>query len=272
MKNYLSFTALLAVLIISISSPSRADQPRPRPSFMPSTPVATKAIAAYTAAELLGAVVTREFPANHPFDSVTDLAALKSVWPGAKDAAQIDVMLQIVLDAQADIDDTEILKAFENTRYVIQEVMDVTDKDKADAFVRVVASQSVPAKVKRAKLFSNMMFNELLDPRLLEYDIGSLADTAEYIDEFIVAEGVPKRKSSIQSEAKRSLLWTINHTLKMGIDETPFRTADEAANCMALKTWLTENWTQISNKCVILKSDPKRVKPTVNIQAWDARW
>ena len=37
--------------------------------------------------------------------------------------------------------------------------------------------------------------------------------------------------------------------LQMDIDKAPFKTPDEAANCAALKTWLTANWSAIATKC-----------------------
>jgi hypothetical protein len=266
--KWLHVSCLLALL----APHAMADRPRPRPAFMPSTPSAAKTVATYSPSELVGAVVTLELPNGHPFGSVLNLETLKSTWPGAKDATKIDTMLQIVLDAPANSTAKEVSDSFANIRFVIQEVMDVSDQTKADAFIRIVAAQTDPLKIKRAKGFARQMFEELLDVRLLAYDKEALDDATEYTEQYKISENRPRRTLVVRQEAKRSILWTLNHTLKMGVDETPFTTADEAANCAALKTWLTANWTQVANKCAEAKAAPEPRKPRVSVQAWDARW
>ncbi len=182
-------------------------------------------------------------------------------------------MVQIVLDAPVIAGAKEIETAFQNVRYVIQEIIDVSDADKADAFIRIIDAQTDPLKKNRATTFARSMFQELLDPRLLAFAKEALDDATEYPHPIIVApEGKPRNMTSVRTEAKWEILRVLEHGLKMTIDETPFSTADEAENCSALKTWLTANWTQISNKCAQVKAAPDRVKPRVNIQAWDARW
>jgi hypothetical protein len=42
----------------------------------------------------------------------------------------------------------------------------------------------------------------------------------------------------------------------MNVDEAPFEIADEAAGCAALKTWLTDNWAQVTVKCAETKANP----------------
>ncbi len=274
LKGIFTFSVLITCALVILSARTLADQPRPRPSFMPSTPPAAKAIADYTAAEVVGAVITRssEFPDGHPYDSITSYAEITNIWLGAKEKTNIDAMIQIVLDAPSTANDDELETAFKNVRVAIQEVMDVSDADKADAFVRIVGAQTDPLKAMRAKTFAREMFGELLDPRLFAYDLELLDDATQKTEEIIIAEGVPREKYTVRDRARRSILRTLNHTLKMEIDETPFKTADEAANCAALKTWLTTNWTQVSNKCDELKVAPDRVRPTVIVQPWDARW
>lgn len=146
-----------------------ADSLFPRPAFMPSTPPATKAIATYTATDMLGAVITSEVPADHPFGAVKRLADLKSIWPGAKEKASIVAMVQIVLDAPADAAYKDIADSLRDVRFVIQEIMDVSDADKASALVSVVQAQTDPIKNKRARDLAGAMFEELLDPRLLAF-------------------------------------------------------------------------------------------------------
>lgn len=274
MKHSILYPALIVSAFAFFSLQSYADTPFPRPAFMPSTPPATKAISAYTAAEMVGAVTTlsSQFSAGHPYDSISSYLDITKTWPGAKDKMQIDAMVQIVLDAPAAATHSEIDDSFENVRYVIQEVMDVSDADKADAFVRIVNAQTDPLKRKRAAAFAWAMFPELLDARLLAFEKERLDDATEYTEQYTMAEGKPPRKSSIRADAKRSILWELQHTLKLTIDATPFKTADEAANCAALKAWLTTNLPQIEAKCAQVKLLPDRRRPTVIIHPWDARW
>lgn len=272
MKNRFSLAFLILGSLACLTKQGLAEEREARPAFMPATPAAARAIASYTAAELVGAMVTREVPAGHPFDAVTELGSLKAAWPGAKDKMKIDAMVQIVLDAPATSEAGELEVAFEDVRYVIQEVMDVSDAEKADAFVRIVAAQTDPLKQKRARKFARQMFDELLDVRLLAYEKEDLDDATEYTEQYRIVETKPRRKSSVRADARRSLLGAVNGTLKMGIDETRFKMADEAAGCAALKSWLTGHWTEVGNRCAELRADPDRVRPVVKVHAWDARW
>ena len=274
MKQLFILPTVIGCVLATLSMKAFADEDWPRPAFMPSTPQATKEISTYTAADVVGAATTdsTQLPTGHAYREGGFKKGVKSTWPGAKDATKIDTMLQIVLDAPTNSTAKEVSDSFANIRFVIQEVMDVSDQAKADAFVRIVAAQTDPLKTKRAKVFARQMFEELLDVRLLGYDKEALDDATDYTEQYKVSENRPRRTLVVRQEAKRSILWTLNHTLKMGIDETPFTTADEAANCAALKTWLTANWTQVANKCAEAKAAPEPRKPRVSIQAWDARW
>lgn len=274
MKQLFILPTVIGCVLATLSMKAFADEDWPRPAFMPSTPQATKEISTYTAADVVGAATTdsTQLPTGHAYREGGFKKGVKSTWPGARDATKIDTMVQIVLDAPAGSSGKEVLQSFENIRFVIQEIMDVSDKDKADAFVRIAAAQTDPNKAKNAKVYAKMMFEELLDPRLLAFQVERLDDATEYTEQYKISENRPRRRLVVKQEAKRSILWTLNHTLKMGIDEIPFTTADEAANCAALKTWLTANWTQVANKCAEAKAAPERIKPRVSIQAWDARW
>jgi hypothetical protein len=156
--------------------------------------------------------------------------------------------------------------------YVIQQVMALSDAEKADAFVRIVAGQTEPIQIKRAKKYASRMFYWLYDARLLNYRIEDLDDATEYTEEHTMAEGTPRRKSSIRADARMSLLSTLRETLKINIDHTPFTTPDEAGNCAALKAWLTANWTQVVNKCAEVKADPETIFSETSLSPWDARW
>ena len=244
----------------------------PRPSFVPSTPHSDKNVNTYSAAELYGAIVTSDLPNNHKFNDVVKLESLKSCWPEAKEPTKIDEMVQIILDAPATTKSHELDIAFENIIFVMQKVMAVSDTEKADAFVRIVAAQTEPLKIKRARKYASRMFYWLYDARLLNYRKEDLDDATEYTEEHTMAEGTPRRKSSIRADARMSLLSTLRETLKINIDQTPFTTPDEAGNCAALKAWLTANWTQVVNKCAEVKADPETIFSETSFSPWDARW
>ena len=274
MKNIIKTSILTALAFGSMTLLCIADQAYPRPAFMPSTPPATKEIADYTTANMLGAVITSSdyIPLNHKYRLSHFKKGIKASWPGAKDATKIDEMLQLVLDAPVTANIRELDISFDNIMYVIQQVMAVSDAEKADAFVRIVAAQTEPLKIKRAKKFAGRMFYWLYDARLLTYEKEDLDDATEYTEEHTMAEGAPRRKSSIRADARMSLLSTLRETLKINIDQTPFTTPDEAANCAALKAWLMANWTQVVNKCAEVKADPETIFSETSLSPWDARW
>ena len=276
-KTILPILLLLSGLA-SISKAAPMPTPKARPDFLPSTPPAEKAIAAYTPGDALGAVITAEwkFPAGHPYTAANREEGLKTNWPGAKIATNIDEMVQFILAAPpADPSrftptSRMVNRSIENVRYSIINVMDVPDSAKADALVRVVTAQTDPQKRKQAVELAARMFDDLLDPRLLAYRMEGLDDLTTYkVQAF--GEG-PKTEFETRWDVKRSILNSLITYLQMNIDKTPFKTPDEAANCAALKAWLMANWTAIANKCAEVKVNPGRKRPIVDHQPWDARW
>lgn len=241
---------------------------------MPSTPVSTKLVSSYTTSDVVGAIVTKseKIPQGHKYRDGQFIKGIKANWPSTKDKTKIDEMVQIVLDAPANCKENELSESFNNVRFVIQEVMEVSDSDKADAFIRIVGAQTNPIKVKRAKKFASEMFKELLDARLLAYEKEALDDATEYTEEHAIAEGKPRRTTSTRLDAKLSLMWTLKNWLKVSINAAQFETTDETENCALLKTWLTNNWTLVENACTQIKSDPARPRHKVSISPWDARW
>jgi hypothetical protein len=223
---------------------------------------------------MLGAVITssEDIPPDHKYKLGDYVKGIKLLWPGVKDATKIDEMVKIVLDAPATTKIHELDIVFENIMYIVLDVMTVSDTERADAFVRIVAAQTEPLKIKRAKKYASRMFYWLYDARLLVYEKEDLDDATEYTEEHTMAEGTPRRKSSIRADARMSLLSTLRETLKINIDQTPFTTSDEAANCAALKAWLTANWTQVVNKCAEVKADPETIFSETSFSPWDARW
>ena len=274
--NYKQLIALPLVFALPwMASASPPEPPDPRPDYMPSSPPAEKAISAYTPGDALGAVITtnEHFPPGHPYRQGNFEEGLRANWPGAKVASNIDLMIEFILAAPpADPSPfgpkSRVLKrTYQNVLSAIYRVMDIPDCEKADALVRVVNAQTEPQKLKHAKALADHMFEALLDPRLLAYRMEGLDDPATYRLSNEEGTVVP-----IRWNVKRSILMALRDTLNLELDASPFWTSDEAANCAALKTWLTANWTAISNKCDEIKANPDRKEPPVSHQPWDARW
>jgi hypothetical protein len=274
MKPSFNKIILLFSFYTNFAGISRGEDAYPRPAYMPSTPAASKVITSYNAADVVGAVTTisTDWPLTHPYRAANYKKGIKTLWPLAKDKTQIDAMVQFVLDAPPEETVRELYSPFDNVRFVIQEIMDITVQDKADEFVRIVNAQTDPQKKIRARAFALIMFEELLDPRLIALKMEELDDTTEYTEKHVRAEGTPRWKSSIRADAKGAILTELEFRLKMNINRTPFKTADEAANCAALKAWLTANWAQIEAKCEEAKTRPDRIIPNVSVSPWDARW
>lgn len=93
--QYLLSVALSASLL-------GASPPPPRPSFLPPLPGAAKPVAEYSASDLLGAVCTaiRVIPQGHSYLSYAkDWPRLKVDWLGSQNAANIEALIQILVDA-----------------------------------------------------------------------------------------------------------------------------------------------------------------------------
>ncbi len=276
--NHKQLIALSLVFALPwMARATTAEPPDPRPDYMPSSPPAEKAITAYTPGDALGAVITTDdhFPPGHLYREGNFGTGLRSNWPGAKVAANIDPMIEFVLAAPpADPSrftpqSRMVHRSYDSVIFAIHHLMDVPAAEKADALVRVVNAQTDPKKLKHAKAIASLMFEALLDPRLLAYEMEGLDDPATYkVQAF--GEG-PKVEFQARWDAKKRILRSLRDTLKIEIDTSPFSTGDEIANCAALKTWLTANWATIGEKCAERRINPVR-KPPIFHQPWDARW
>lgn len=243
------------------------------PSYLPPAPVKEKAVSEYTAGDVVACVSTEDLPPDHNYcKDKLYLSGLKAKWPGAKDAANIDAMVQFLLDAPANTDENELNAVSDNLRYVFRNGMDVSSSAKADALVRIVAAQTEVPKVRRAKTFATSMFRELLDPRLLEYERERLDDATVVGD--MVREGSVELIHdlvTVRRDSRDTILWWLKEYLKMMIDESGFRIKDEAAGCAVLKTWLVANWAQIVAKCEEQKTAANRKLDSVVVRTWNAR-
>lgn len=255
-----------------------------RPAFFPSTPPASKAIAEYTLADIVGIRSTSsdQLPANHPYlvEKPYKGWSIKQ-WPGAKDSTKIDGLVQGILDSASvhlpytnPTDDwSDMSSTWKNVSAVINEVMDLENSVKVDALLRILAAQNDVTKRTRMRAFAATRFDWYLDSRLLGLYKEMLDDPTTYTEKNEMAEGVPRRSSSIRRDARAKILWALNKTLHMNVSELPFNIADEAAGCAALKTWLTDNWAQVSAKCAEIKADPT-LRPNVpsSIGCFDVRY
>lgn len=281
MKTVSRFRHIVLALMISSTL---AHATVPRPAFFPSTPAASKTIATYTASDVLGAISTNpdQLPSEHFYlvETKNDVG-FKMNWPGAKDPTKIDELIQSILDAASvhlpytnPTDDwRKMSSTWSNVGVMMNEVMDLKDPVKVDALLRILAAQTDPTKKNRMRAFAAAGFHWYLDPRLLELYKGMLDDSTAYTEKDEIAEGVPRRSSTIRREARDKILSALNNDLDMSVDEAPFEIEDEVAGCAALKAWLTDNWAQVTAKCAEIKANPTwRPNVPSTIGCFDVRY
>lgn len=264
MKSIAHVTSLCITLMLALSFTHAAV---PRPAFYPSTPSISKATEEYTLADVLGVLSTifDQLPANHPYmveKKYKDWFNKK--WPGAKDPTKIDELIQGILDAASvhlpytnpkdDSKKTSI--TWKNVSFMMNQVMDLKDPVKVDTLLRILAAQTDVIKKTRMRAFAAREFFVYLDPRLLALYIEMLDDATAYTEKHAMSENTSRPTSTIRRDARGRILWALNKVLDMNVDEAPFEIADEAAGCVALKTWLTDNWAQVVAKCAETKADP----------------
>ena len=274
MKTKTLFRIILqALLLLSVSA-------EPRPGFIPSTPPASKMIANYTAADVMGIIATEidQLPADHPYVfNKLYKKGIKVNWPGAKVSTNIDTMMQIVLDAPPVAHPElpivrQIEGAWGNVEVILYDIMDIPDSDKVDAILRTINAQTDNGKKMDATTFARSQFKNLLDQRLLALALPDLDSTHTFTELYKISEGLPRRQIQVRREAKMWILGELTSSVGMTINEAPFEVADEAAACSALKTWWTENLSLITTKCAEKKADPKRIRLNFFKTAWDVRW
>jgi hypothetical protein len=242
----------------------------PLPAFMPPQPAPDKAIAAYTVGDVLACNSVSDLPANHNYYADKRYnAGLKANWPGAKIATNIDALCQIVLDVPENTTQYDINKVTNNLHVVISEVIDVSDNDKVDALLRIVAAQTDPKKKKWAVDFATDFFVDVLDPRLLNLQKERLDDSS--IAKRLVAEERPDIEITARSMAKQKILGWLQEDLAVTLDVAPFDEPNEADGCAALKAWLDANAAMVATKCAEAKAKPDREKPSYIERTWDAR-
>lgn len=221
--------------------------------FPPPPPPSTKLIAEYSPSDVLGCFPISVLPEDHPLNQSNHSPELimKSSWPGASDPRSIDAFMALVLNspsvsnaASPDKNTQSGRKAkWRNLHTFIDTVMDVSDHAKVEALLRVANAQTDPLKKRQALEFASDFFPDTLDLRLLairrdQLDDATALPTLDY-------EDGPAVKRSVRSEARRSLLWSLNYVLGTGADTSSFEAGDEAKDCPEMKKWLVSHWPAI---------------------------
>lgn len=265
MKSSFYCISILVAMVSSVLADSN-----PLPAFIPSPPAPEKAIVDYTVGDVFACISVSELPAHHNYYADKRYSAgLKSDWPGAKIATNIDALCQILLEAPDDTPERVIEDVTNNLRLVIRNVMDVSDIEKADALLRIVAAQSNPKKKKWAVAFASEFFTDVMDPRLLNLQKERLDDSS--VAMLMVREGVPSDEISARWFARQQILKWLKEDLAITIDVAPFKVSNEADGCAALKAWLDMNAAMVEAKCAEAKAKPDRKLPHDFKRAWDAR-
>ncbi len=257
------------ILLVTLAATALAES-RPLPAIIPTQPAPDKTIAAYTVGDVLACNSVSDLPAKHNYYADRRYnVGLKANWPGAKIATNIDALCEIVLDAPEDTPKEIIRDVTNNLHLVIREVMDVSDNEKVDALLRIVAAQTDPKKKKWAVDFATGFFIDVLDPRLLNLQKERLDDAS--IAKRMVAEGIPDIEITARSLANQKILEWLQEDLAITLDVAPFDVPNEADGCAALKVWLGANAALVATKCAEAKAKPNRRIPTYSKLTWDAR-
>ena len=265
----MKFTFYSLILLITMSATTLAGS-NPLPAFMPAQPAPDKSISAYTVGDVLACNSVSVLPANHNYYAGKLYnAGLKANWPGAKIATNIDALCQIVIDAPEDTPKEIIHYVTNNLHLVVRKVMDVSDNEKVNALLRIVAAQTDPKKKKWAVDFATDFFIDVLDPRLLNLQKERLDDSS--IAKRRVAEGIPDIEITARSLANQEILEWLQEDLAITLDVAQFDVPNEADGCAALKAWLDANAAMVATKCAEAKAKPDRRIPTYSKLTWDAR-
>lgn len=251
------------------------------PAILPDPPPDEKAISEYSAADVLSisSVNIKQLPAKHPYLKAPKYSkVIARDWPGAKNPQMIDQLVEfILLSPGMDDESSAIRDALENNvSYIMCEIMDVEDEEKASALIRVVESQSDPIKKSLARKFACDMFKVLLDPRLLAPIRGEFTNSATWEDPDKPERNPddPTSNTVVMESAKQEAVGLIIHALGfVGIefDEATYITQDHDADCVRIGHWLDTNAALIAGKCQQAKSEKKHRKWSNYCVEWDLR-
>ncbi len=236
---------------------------------MPDRPGPEKAIKDYTLQDVIGCVFGRnkDQPANHPLRVKEPGAKLKAEWPGAKEPANLDPIIALILKAE-DRSDEETLG--EAIYWLLYEVMDVPKTEMGAAFQRVYAAQTEQTARRKVAFLGNLLFPFLADERLLAALKDMLDDTTVYHTER--AEGAPPLKTLVRSQARFLINGFIydDSTLHMGYPEDKSMIGDHdeqemidagkdgARTSALMKAWLDAHWAEVVAKCAEVRAKPDK--------------
>lgn len=259
---------MIATLAMSLLSAQAA---RELPDYLPSAPSVNKELINYTVDDIMGCICTnwRKLPELHPFKAENGESKLKEEWPGSKTATNIDLFLNYLLLAP-DSRDEKVLS--DNLYWIIHEVMDVPNADKASAIVRVYSAQNDAEKKRKIATFSGKVFPYLLDIGLLTLVRDQLDD--DTVLKTIRPEGAEPRVITQRGEAKTMCR---NFLLGKGFLEVEMMGADyqnifreattEEESCKRLKQWMLNHWGGITVKVSEAIAKPNRSyrKPVIRM-------
>ena len=237
---------------------------------MPQIPPPEKKIADYTAQDIVGCVYgrNRAQPKEHPLRVKDPWAKVKAEWPGAKVAANIDIVLSYILLAERPVDEERI---GDRLYWILKKVMDVPNSEKAAAFARVYAAQTEPVKKRKVAFLGKLLFPYLADERVLA-PFKDMLDDATVYEIRKLGEGIPDMVTTVREEAFYEIygylydedllrvgfpegLYLMDATVLDGLGISDDKT-NEAEQCAFLKTWLTAHWQEVVAKCAEARAKP----------------
>ena len=237
---------------------------------MPQIPLPEKKIADYTAQDIVGCVFGRNSaqPKEHPLRVKNPWAKLKAEWPGAKVATNVDVILEYILLAEKPVDDYNI---GDGIYWILDEVMDVPNSEKAAAFARVYAAQTEQVKKRKVAFLGKLLFPYLADERVFAPFKDMLDDITIY-EVRKIGESGKKDYITVRHVAFYEIYGYLydGDLLRVGFPEGQYlmdatvlnglRINDDKSNeteqCAFMKTWLTAHWQDVVAKCAEARAKP----------------
>jgi hypothetical protein len=237
---------------------------------MPQVPPPEKKVADYTAQDIVGCAFGQnmEQPKEHPLRVKDPTSKLKAEWPGAKVAANLDIILGYILLAETHKDDDIIGNGI---YWILFCIMDVPKTEIGAAFARVYAAQPDQAKKRKVAYLGRLLFPWLADERILAPLRDMLDDQTLYRIRKFGDAGI-KEYITVRNVAYHAVSGAIydHDLLSVGLpegqylmDATQLDTleisddkSNEAASCAALKTWVNAHWAEITAKCAEARALP----------------
>ena len=268
------FIQLFTLLYCSIWV-SAAD---PLPQYIPSAPDANKNVSNYTVADVVGCVFTskKELANGHPFAmGGLDKDALKTQWPGAQNANNIDLFLNYLVLVE-NRKDEKVIRG--NIYWLIHEVMDVPNTSKVDAIMRVYNAQNNVTKKRTIAMFAAEVFPYLVDIQLLSLVKGLLSDDSVLrkvrlmIDQPNKKEAVFTVRRTVRPLCLRFIIDPNILNMKPDLQPSDYPQINrgektEQEYCDSMQNWMTNNWSAITAKANVAKANQNRAysKPSLRI-------